>query len=56
VLPLVTRIIVIAGNSIVLDGPRDAVLLQIQQKNAQQQAAAQATQASCAAATEVCPT
>jgi ATP-binding cassette subfamily C protein LapB len=56
VLPLVTRIIVIAGSSIVLDGPRDAVLLQIQQKNAQQQAAAQATQASCAAATEVSPT
>lgn len=39
VLPLVTRIIVIAGNSIVLDGPRDAVLQQLQQNNAQQQAA-----------------
>ncbi len=43
VLPLVNRIIVIAGNSIVLDGPRDIVLQQLQQKNAQQQAAAQAT-------------
>jgi ATP-binding cassette subfamily C protein LapB len=42
VLPLVTRIIVIAGNAIVLDGPRDAVLQQLQQNNAQQQAAAQA--------------
>lgn len=38
VLPLVTRIIVIAGNSIVLDGPRDVVLQQLQQNNAQQQA------------------
>jgi ATP-binding cassette subfamily C protein LapB len=43
VLPLVNRIIVIAGNSIVLDGPRDIVLQQLQQKNAQQQTAAQAT-------------
>jgi ATP-binding cassette subfamily C protein LapB len=43
VLPLVNRIIVIAGNSIVLDGPRDVVLQQLQQKNAQQQTAAQAT-------------
>jgi ATP-binding cassette, subfamily C, bacterial LapB len=43
VLPLVNRIIVIAGNSIVLDGPRDVVLQELQQKNAQQQAAAQAT-------------
>jgi ATP-binding cassette subfamily C protein LapB len=45
VLPLVTRIIVIAGNSIVLDGPRDVVLQQLQQSNAQQQSAAQAAQA-----------
>ncbi len=42
VLPLVTRIIVIAGNSIVLDGPRDVVLQQLQKNNAQQ-AAAQAS-------------
>ncbi len=52
VLPLVTRIIVIAGNSIVLDGPRDLVLQQLQQNNAQQQAAAQATQATGTSATE----
>ncbi len=39
VLPLVTRIIVIAGNKIVLDGPRDTVLQQLQQNNPQQQAA-----------------
>jgi ATP-binding cassette subfamily C protein LapB len=37
VLPLVTRIIVIAGNSIVLDGPRDVVLQQLQSNNAPQQ-------------------
>jgi len=42
VLPLVTRIIVIAGNSIVLDGPRDVVLQKLQQNKAQQHAAAQA--------------
>ncbi len=51
VLPLVTRIIVIAGNSIVLDGSRDAVLQQLQQNNAQQQAAAQAAQATGTPAT-----
>jgi ATP-binding cassette subfamily C protein LapB len=39
VLPLVTRIIVVAGNSIVIDGPRDVVLQQLQHKNVQQQAA-----------------
>jgi ATP-binding cassette subfamily C protein LapB len=39
VLPLVTRIIVIAGNSIVLDGPRDAVLQQLQKMNATPKAA-----------------
>jgi ATP-binding cassette subfamily C protein LapB len=37
VLPLVTRIIVVAGNSIVLDGPRDAVLQQLQQRATAQQ-------------------
>jgi ATP-binding cassette subfamily C protein LapB len=37
VLPLVTRIIVVAGNSIVLDGPRDVVLQQLQSNNAPQQ-------------------
>ena len=31
VLPLVTRIIVVVGNKVVMDGPRDAVLKQIQQ-------------------------
>lgn len=39
VMPLITRIIVIAGNSIVLDGPRDDVLQQLQQKSAQQSTA-----------------
>jgi ATP-binding cassette subfamily C protein LapB len=52
VLPLVTRIIVIAGNSIVLDGPRDAVLQQLQQNSAQKQAAAQSAQATGTTATE----
>jgi ATP-binding cassette subfamily C protein LapB len=42
VLPLVTRIIVIAGNNIVLDGPRDAVLQQLQKNNVQQQTAQRA--------------
>lgn len=39
VLPLVTRIIVIAGSRIVLDGPRDVVLQQLQKANQEQQAA-----------------
>jgi len=58
VLPLVTRIIVIAGNSIVLDGPRDAVLQQIQKNHAQQQATAQSQseQATDTTATESSPT
>lgn len=38
-LPLATRIMVVAGNSIVLDGPRDEVLQQLQKNNAQQKAA-----------------
>lgn len=42
VLPLVTRIIVIVGNSIVLDGPREAVLQKLQENKTQQQAATQA--------------
>ena len=41
VLPLVTRIIVISGNSVVMDGPRDAVLQELQQRHAQANAAAQ---------------
>lgn len=36
ILPLVTRIIVIVGNQIVIDGPRDAVMLQLQQNRAKQ--------------------
>jgi ATP-binding cassette, subfamily C, bacterial LapB len=59
VLPLVTRIIVIAGNSIVLDGPRDTVLQKLQENNAQQQAAAQAAAqapAASAPAPEAIPT
>jgi ATP-binding cassette subfamily C protein LapB len=58
VLSLITRIIVIAGNSIVLDGPRDVVLQKLQENNAQQQAAAQAAaQAPASApASEATPT
>ncbi len=46
-LPLTTRIIVIVGNKVVIDGPRDAVLQQLQQSQAQQAAAepAQSSQA-----------
>ena len=36
VLPLVTRIIVVAGSGVVLDGPRDVVLQQLQQRSAPQ--------------------
>jgi ATP-binding cassette subfamily C protein LapB len=48
-LPLATRVLVVVGNRIVLDGPRDAVLQQLQ-KNA-----AQATNATTAAAADVPP-
>jgi ATP-binding cassette, subfamily C, bacterial LapB len=41
ILPLVNRIIVIADNSIILDGPRDAVLEKLQKGTTQQQATAQ---------------
>lgn len=41
VLPLVTRIMVVVGNRIVIDGPRDTVLQQLQQNAAAQQPAAQ---------------
>jgi ATP-binding cassette subfamily C protein LapB len=44
-LPLATRIMVIVGNSIVMDGPRDEVLQQLQQRSAQQQQQAAATAA-----------
>lgn len=46
VLPLVTRLIVVAGNGIVLDGPRDAVLQQLHKNNAEQQAVANTRAAS----------
>ena len=36
ILPLVTRIVVVVGNKVVMDGPRDVVLHQIQQTQAQQ--------------------
>jgi ATP-binding cassette subfamily C protein LapB len=52
VLPLVTRLIVVAGNSIVLDGPRDVVLQQLQQRNAEQPPAAP-TQAASVSELEV---
>jgi ATP-binding cassette subfamily C protein LapB len=35
VLPLVNRIIVVSGNSIVMDGPRDAVLNELQLRHSQ---------------------
>jgi ATP-binding cassette subfamily C protein LapB len=34
VLPLVTRIIVVASNGIVMDGPRDTVLQELQKRSA----------------------
>mgnify|MGYP000078314512 CR=1 FL=1 len=34
ILPLVSRIIIVVGNSVVLDGPRDAVLQQLAQRSA----------------------
>lgn len=47
ILPLATRIIVVAGNKVVIDGPRDVVLQQLQQgKRAQAQHVAQQGQAS----------
>ena len=33
ILPLVTRLIVVSGSAIVLDGPRDAVLQQLNQRS-----------------------
>ena len=52
ILPLATRIMVIVGNRVVMDGPRDAVLQQLQQNNAaaQQAAAQQAAAAHMASA------
>lgn len=44
VLPLATRIIVVVGNKIMLDGPRDAVLQQLKQGQAQQAAQADPAQ------------
>jgi ATP-binding cassette subfamily C protein LapB len=44
-LPLATRIIVVVGNSIVVDGPRDLVLQQLQQRAAVQPPASTDTQA-----------
>jgi ATP-binding cassette subfamily C protein LapB len=44
-LPLVQRIIVVAGNRVVLDGPRDEVLQKISQATSQAQAPATATTA-----------
>ena len=45
VLPLVSRIIVIAGNNIVMDGPRDTVLQQLQKMNSSPKAAEPQNQA-----------
>ena len=44
-LALATRVIVVVGHSIVMDGPRDEVLQQLQQRSAQQQQQAAATAA-----------
>ncbi len=44
ILPLATRIVVVVGNKVIIDGPRDVVLQQLQQNQAQQQAQQQATQ------------
>ena len=54
ILPLATRIIVVVGNKVVLDGPRDAVLQQLQQSNAatQQPTAQPAPPASPAPSTD----
>jgi ATP-binding cassette subfamily C protein LapB len=43
VLPLASRIVVVAGNKVVLDGPRDAVLQQLQQNQVQKAATQQAS-------------
>lgn len=40
ILPLTTRIMVVVGNKVVIDGPRDVVLQQLQQSNAAAQQAA----------------
>jgi ATP-binding cassette subfamily C protein LapB len=40
ILPLCTRIIVVVGNQVVIDGPRDAVMQQLHKDNAAQPAAA----------------
>lgn len=49
ILPMATRIVVVVGNKIVLDGPRDAVLQQLQQNQAKQAAAPQAASAQASA-------
>jgi ATP-binding cassette subfamily C protein LapB len=41
ILPLVTRIVVVVGNKVVMDGPRDVVLHQLQQAQTQQATAQQ---------------
>ena len=43
-LPLVSRIMVVSGNSVVMDGPRDAVLNELQQRHSQANAAANQAQ------------
>jgi ATP-binding cassette subfamily C protein LapB len=49
VLPLVNRIIVVAGNRVVLDGPRDEVLQKISQANSPAQTKATPAAAGAAA-------
>lgn len=50
VLPLISRIIVVAGSSIVMDGPRDSVLAQLQQRSGAAQANAPVTAPAAAVA------
>ncbi len=44
ILPLVTRIMVVSGNSVVMDGPRDAVLQELQKRHTQANASASPSQ------------
>jgi len=55
-LPLATRIIVVVGNSIVMDGPRDLILQKLQQRTAPQPSAAQAVQTTSARPSAPVPT
>jgi ATP-binding cassette subfamily C protein LapB len=55
VLPLVTRIMVVVGNKVVIDGPRDTVLQQLQQGQAAASSAATSAASSAATAASSAP-